>query len=103
MAEESIFAKPLPVYWTMANKQSIKVDDMGNGHVRNAFKVLIVQHNKLKREYNTLVDMYDELMKKSGTVVKSYKEVTLNGDMAQEFNDQHDTHNREPEDDGLPF
>lgn len=103
MADESIFAKPLPVYWTMANKQSIKVDDMGNDHVRNAFKVLIVQHNKLKREYNMLVDMYDDLMKQSGTVVQSYKEVTLNGDMAQEFNDQHDKYNREPQDDGLPF
>jgi hypothetical protein len=103
MAEESIFAKPLPVYWTMANKQSIKVDDMGNGHVRNAFKVLIVQHNKLKREYNTLVDMYDDLMKQSGTVVKSYKEVTLNGDMAQEFNDKQEEQANDPEGDGCPF
>jgi|APGre2960657404_1045060.scaffolds.fasta_scaffold331563_1 hypothetical protein len=103
MADESIFAKPLPVYWTMANKQSIKVDDMGNGHVRNAFKVLIVQHNKLKREYNTLVDMYDDLMKQSGTVVKSYKEVTLNGDMAQEFNDKQEEQANDPEGDGCPF
>jgi len=103
MADESIFAKPLPVYWTMANKQSIKVDDMGNGHVRNAFKVLIVQHNKLKRDYNTLVDMYNELMEKSGTVVKSYKEVTLNGDMAQEFNDKQEEQANDPEGDGLPF
>jgi hypothetical protein len=103
MADESIFAKPLPVYWTMANKQSIKVDDMGNGHVRNAFKVLIVQHNKLKRDYNTLVDMYNELMERSGNVVKSYKEVTLNGDMAQEFNDKQEEQARDPEGDGLPF
>jgi len=103
MADESIFAKPLPVYWTMANKQSIKVDDMGNGHVRNAFKVLIVQHNKLKRDYNALVDMYDDLMKKTGTVVKSYKEVTLNGDMAQEFNDKQEEQANDPEGDGCPF
>ena len=103
MADESIFAKPLPVYWTMANKQSIKVDDMGNGHVRNAFKVLIVQHNKLKRDYNALVDMYDDLMKKTGTVVKSYKEITLNGDMAQEFNDKQEEQANDPEGDGCPF
>ena len=101
MANEK--ALPLPVYWTMRNKTSIKVDDMGNSHVRNAFKMLIVQNSKLTRDYNTLVDMYDALMKKTGSVAKSYKEVTLNGDMAQEFNDQHDTHNREPTDDGLPF
>jgi hypothetical protein len=47
--------------------------------------------------------MYDDLMKQSGTVVKSYKEVTLNGDMAQEFNDKQEEQANDPEGDGCPF
>lgn len=57
----------LPVYWRMRNGKYINVDDMDNNHVRNAFKMLLRNMYKLKKE----------------------RHFTLNGDMANEFNDSY--------------
>lgn len=46
------------------------VDDMDNNHVRNAFKMLLRNINKLKAEKQ-----------------QSLNKFTLKGDMAQQFND----------------
>ena len=64
------------VYWTMRNGQKISVDDMDEQHVRNSLKMVLRKLEKAKAE----------LMNKP---VKS-REVTLNGDMAQQWNDMNE-------------
>ena len=64
------------VYWTMRNGQKISVDDMDEQHVRNSLKMVLRKLAKAKAE----------LMTKP---VKS-REVTLNGDMAQQWNDMNE-------------
>ena len=61
MMEENI------VYWRMHNDELISVDDMTVEHLRNALKMIIRSRKEVKR-----VDF------------------TLNGDMAQQFNDSQD-------------
>ena len=56
-----------PLYWKMRNGKLISVDDMDDNHVRNAFKMLLRNLQKLQ-------------------VTK--EEFTLNGDMAQSFNEE---------------
>lgn len=51
------------------------VDDMDDNHVRNAFKMLLRNINKLKAE------------KQKAEKQQSLHKFTLKGDMAQEFND----------------
>ena len=63
-------------YWTMGNGQKISVDDMDEQHVRNALKMVLRKLAKAKAE----------LKAKS---VKS-REITLNGDMAQQWNDMNE-------------
>jgi len=64
------------VYWTMRNGQKISIDDMDEQHVRNSLKMVLRKLAKAKAE----------LMTKP---VKS-REVTLNGDMAQQWNDMNE-------------
>ena len=64
------------VYWTMRNGQKISVDDMDEQHLRNSLKMVLRKLEKAKAE----------LMNKP---VKS-REVTLNGDMAQQWNDMNE-------------
>ena len=59
-----------PVYWRMRNGKLISVDDMDNNHVRNAFKMLLRNLQKLQQKQVTK------------------EEFTLNGDMAQSFNEE---------------
>ena len=59
-----------PVYWKMRNGKLISVDDMDNNHVRNAFKMLLRNLQKLQQKQVTK------------------EEFTLNGDMAQSFNEE---------------
>ena len=56
--------------WTTKDGRVMDVDDMDDNHVRNAFKMLLRNINKLKAEKQ-----------------KSSPKFTLKGDMAQEFND----------------
>lgn len=61
-----------PIYWRMRNGKLINVDDMDNNHVRNAFKMLLRNLQKLAEQKNS----------------KPVRETfTLNGDMAQEFHE----------------
>lgn len=65
-----------PVYWKMRNGKFINVDDMDNNHVRNAFKMLLRNLQKLQQN-------------NSKPVTK--EKFTLNGDIAQSFiNDMED-------------
>lgn len=59
------------VYWRLRNGSLINVDDMDNDHVRNSFKMLLRNLQKLAEQ------------KKSKPVNK----VSLNGDMAQQFHE----------------
>jgi hypothetical protein len=63
-----------PVYWKMRNGNLINVDDMDNNHVRNSFKMLLRNLQKLAEQKNS----------------KPVKEkFTLKGDMAQEFHESY--------------
>lgn len=53
-----------PVYWRMKDGKSIDIDSMDLNHLRNVLK-MIVRNNQKRRT----------------------KEIELNGDIAQEFND----------------
>lgn len=54
----------------MRNGKLINVDDMDNNHIRNAFKILLRNLQKLQQNNSKLIT----------------KKFTLNGDMAQSFN-----------------
>jgi hypothetical protein len=58
-----------PVYWKMRNGNLINVDDMDNNHVRNAFKMLLRNIQKLQQNNS-----------------KSVTKFKLKGDIAQDFN-----------------
>ena len=51
-----------PIYWKMRNGEMISIDDMDVNHLRNTLKMIVNNSNKHKRI------------------------ISLNGDMAQEFN-----------------
>lgn len=51
-----------PIYWKMRNGEMISIDDMDVNHLRNTLKMIVKNSNKHKRI------------------------ISLNGDMAQEFN-----------------
>lgn len=55
--------------WTTKDGRVMDVDSMSDEHVRNAFKMLLRTINKLKAEKQ-----------------KSVRNITLSGDMAQQFN-----------------
>jgi hypothetical protein len=59
------------LYWKTKDGRKINVDDMDDQHVRNAFKMIL---RKLKSKEEEIKD-------------KRIK-VELNGDMAQQFNEQ---------------
>ena len=64
------------VYWRMRNGKLINVDDMDNNHVRNAFKMLLRNLQKLQQNNSKQV---------------TKEKFTLNGDIAQSFiNDMED-------------
>lgn len=62
------------VYWKTKDGRKMNVDDMSDQHVRNAFK-MVLRNIKTKRE---------EIIAKKAKP----RTVELNGDMAQQFNDQ---------------
>ena len=68
------------VYWIMRNGQKISIDDMDEQHVRNSLKMILRKLEKTKAELMTRVKIISE--KKT--------EVTLNGDMAQQWNDMNE-------------
>lgn len=54
-----------PTYWKMRNGKSIDIDSMDLNHLRNVLKMIVKNSNKHKEQ----------------------KKFSLNGDMAQQFND----------------
>ena len=63
----------MTLYWTTKEGKKINVDDMSDSHVRNAFKMMLrnieLQKQKARKDFKYLTGF------------------TLNGDMAQQFND----------------
>ena len=54
-----------PTYWKLRNGVLISIDNMDINHLRNVLKMIVKNNNKHKEQ----------------------KKVSLNGDMAQQFND----------------
>ena len=78
-----------PVYWRMSDGNLINVDDMDDNHVRNSFKMLLRNLQNIAEQNNS----------------KPAKEkFTLNGDMAQQFNESYLSDEYDDRfDDDLPF
>ncbi len=66
--------KDIKIYWKQKNGVRISVDDMSEQHAKNTLKMVL---RLLEKE------RLDAIKAK-----KKRKEVVLNGDMAQQFNDQ---------------
>jgi hypothetical protein len=62
-----------PVYWKMRNGKLINVDDMDNNHVKNAFKILLRNLQKLQQNNSKRV---------------TKEKFTLNGNIAEFFNEE---------------
>ena len=65
----------LKVYWKQKNGIRISVDDMTEQHAKNTLKMVLVILEK-------------ERLERIEKAVHKDREVRLNGDMAQQFNDQ---------------
>jgi len=65
-----------PTYWKQRNGELISIDDMDVNHLRNVLKMIVNNSNKHKK----LMEISPE---------KSFEEIQLNGDMANEFNENH--------------
>lgn len=65
------------VYWRMKSGKMIDIDLMDENHLRNVLKMIVKNSNKHK-EHKRLMEISPE---------KSFKEIHLNGDMANFFND----------------
>ena len=66
--------KDIKIYWKQKNGVRISVDDMDEQHAKNTLKLVL--------------RMLEEERLEAIEAKKKRKEVVLNGDMAQEFNDQ---------------
>lgn len=67
-----------PVYWKMKNGKSISVDDMDLNHLRNVLKLILRNRDK----YNKIIAEHNKRVQMDNTF-------TLNGDMANEFNESY--------------
>lgn len=61
------------VFWKMRNGKLINVDDMDNNHVKNAFKMLLRNLQKLQQNNSKRV---------------TKEKFTLNGNIAEFFNEE---------------
>lgn len=61
------------VFWKMRNGKLINVDDMDNNHVKNAFKMLLCNLQKLQQNNSKRV---------------TKEKFTLNGNIAKFFNEE---------------
>ncbi len=66
--------KDIKIFWKQKNGVRISVDDMTEQHAKNTLKLVL--------------RMLEEERLEAIEAKKKRKEVVLNGDMAQEFNDQ---------------
>ena len=72
----------MKVYWTTNDGRVMDVDDMSDTHVRNAFKMVLRKIQKLQAEE-------EKLMIRHSTI-------SLNGDMAIEFNNSMSDYEYDP-------
>jgi hypothetical protein len=66
------------VYWKMRNGKSISIDDMDLNHLRNTLKMIVNNSNKHK-----------DKIEKEVYWKKQNEKVFLNGDIANDFNENH--------------
>jgi hypothetical protein len=72
----------MKLYWKTNDGRVMDVDDMSDTHVRNAFKMVLRKIQKLQAEE-------EKLMIRHNTI-------SLNGDMANEFNNSTDDYEYDP-------
>ena len=72
----------MKVYWKTNNGRVMDVDDMSDTHVRNAFKMVLRKIQKLQAEEEKLMVRHND--------------ISLNGDMALEFNNSMSDYEYEP-------
>ena len=80
---------PMKEYWTTADNRKLDVDEITDvNHLRNIVKMLMRRDRSTVEKYNALVDKYN------ASTGRSF--VSLNGDMAQFFNDQQQDRDYDP-------
>ena len=72
----------MKLYWKTNDGRVMDVDDMSDTHVRNAFKMVLRKIQKLKSEEEKLMIRHND--------------ISLRGDMANEFNNSIDDYEYEP-------
>jgi len=77
------------IFWKQANGKLVSVDSMDTNHIKNAFKYLIKKHSQLVKDANVVVQQYNTLIRKRKTE-RGSASFTLNGDIAQFFNEEQD-------------
>ena len=70
------------LYWKTNDGRVMNVDDMSDTHVRNAFKLLLRKINKTEAKIDRLMVLHND--------------ISLNGDMALEFNNSMSDYEYEP-------
>lgn len=68
-----------PVYWTTKDGRKMNVDDMGNNHVRNAFKMVLrnIQQRQFEAEEKRQLAISKELFEPHGDGAKMMHEQML--------------------------
>ena len=72
----------MKLYWKTNDGRVMDVDDMSDTHVRNAFKMVLRKIQKLQSEEEKLMVRHND--------------ISLNGDMALEFNNSMSDYEYEP-------
>jgi hypothetical protein len=72
----------MKLYWKTNDGRVMDVDDMSDTHVRNAFKMVLRKIQKLQAEEEKLMVRHND--------------ISLNGDMALEFNNSMSDYEYEP-------
>ncbi len=82
------------VYWKQKDGTLINVDDMSEDHVRKTLKMML--RNIERKRLEAVRDRIEK-------AVPKVREVRLNGDMAQQFNDQQEQYLLEEDDSDFPY
>ena len=79
------------VYWKQKDGTLINVDDMSEDHVRNTLKMILrnIERKRLEAVRNRI-----------NSIRADFK---INGDMAQQFNDQQEQYLLEEDDSDFPY
>lgn len=84
-------------YWTTANNRRLDVDEITDlNHLHNIVKTMIRRERIFIQRDRSTVEKYNALVDKYNALLNGRSFVSLNGDMAQFFNDQQQDRDYDP-------